>query len=159
MNPSAQDRTWIVLADSSRARIHVADEKLTRSKLMRELEHPESRVKGIDLNATERGRTSSRIRNVGGQRSAMEPHTDPREVEWSNFARELANELEHGRTHNAFDELIIVAPPQFLGQLRDAMTDHLHDMVRADVPKNLTQVEDRDVIERIKSEVYDTGRA
>lgn len=156
MKPSAQDRTWIVLADASRARIHLADKQLTRSSLLREMEHPESRAKGIDLVSTARGRTKNRLAS-DPRRAAMEPTMTAREAEVLAFAREIARELEHGRTHNAFDELIIAAPPQFLGQLRDALSAPLRAMVRADIPKRLTDVADRDVIGRVQAGLLDAG--
>lgn len=157
MNPSAPERTWIVLADASRARIHLADKELTHTTLIRELDHPESRVKDSDLVTDSQGRTQPRQRNNPSQPN-VEPRTYPKAVEMQTFARQLAGELEHGRVQGAFDELIIAAPPQFLGLLRDAMDRNLLATVRVDIPKRLTDLRHDELIPRIQALLLDAGR-
>jgi len=46
---------------------------------------------------------------------------------------------ERGRTRNEFECLVVIAGPQFLGQLRDKMPAELQKMVMREVSKNLVQ--------------------
>jgi hypothetical protein len=39
----------------------------------------------------------------------------------SGFARQLAAKLQHARTENLYERLVLVAPPTFLGLLRSSL--------------------------------------
>lgn len=159
MYPRERDKTWIVLADSSRARIFLADHDLERARLLRELDHPESRLKPSELTTGMKGSTGPReARSLHGHRPSTDPQTGPHQVELEKFAREIAQELEHGRVQGAYEELIVAAPPQFLGLIRRYMKVDVERTVRARISKNLVRTEERDVAERIRDEVLQTGR-
>lgn len=147
----ASQRTWILLADGSRARILVSDARLTLARPLRDLAHPQSRAKGIDLSAGDRGRTQGP--EMDPRKSAMEPNTSPHQVELHRFAVEVVRALEQGRLAGAFERLIVAAPPQFLGLLRDGMTAPLRAMLLADLPKRLTDIPDDDVADRLRAEL------
>lgn len=167
MYPRERDATWIVLADSSRARIFLADKDLEQARLIRELDHPESRIKPSDLTTGARGSTGPRQHGRGaghrghlkGHRPTTDPQTNAHQVEIEKFAREIAQELEHARVQGAYEELIIAAPPQFLGLVRQALKVDVERIVRARIPKNLVRLEERDVAERIRDEVFQMGRS
>ena len=55
------------------------------------------------------------------------------------------------------EELIVAAPPQFLGLIRRSMKVDVERTVRARISKNLVRTEERDVAERIRDEVLQTG--
>lgn len=167
MYPRERDKTWIVLADSSRARIYLADHDLSRARLIRELDHPESRIKESDLTTGMKGSTGPRQRGAGGSavrghlfghRPSTDPQTGPHQVELEKFAREIAQELEHGRVQGAYEEIVLAAPPQFLGLVRRFLKVDVERLVRTRIPKNLVRTEERDVAERIRDEVLETGR-
>jgi protein required for attachment to host cells len=103
---------------------------------MQTLEHPAGRAKARDL-VTD-GQTTA-FASVGGARHGIGADTAPKEHEQLNFARELARRLEDGRTGNRFDQLVLVAPPAFLGLLRDQLSPPLAKCVTQSVAKDLTQ--------------------
>jgi protein required for attachment to host cells len=125
---------WIVVANSGAADIYSADSANARPELWRHLEHAGSRSKGSDLVSDRPGRSFD---SAGQGRHAMETRHTPKEVESENFARELGELLEHGRVKSLYEELILVAPPDFLGQLRKASSDGVHAVVVAELAKNL----------------------
>ena len=47
--------------------------------------------------------------------------------------------LDQRRTEKAYDRLILVAPPTALGDLRDALSDPVRSLVRAELHKDLTK--------------------
>ena len=72
-----------------------------------------------------------------GHRSAVED-TDWHELEKDRFAHELAD-LLYKRAHKGdFDDLIIVADPSTLGELRDKLHVEVTDKLRGEVDKDYT---------------------
>jgi len=71
------------------------------------------------------------------QRSAME-QTDWHRMAEERFAREISSELYRLAHANAFSELIVVAPPKVLGNLRDSFHEEVTKRVVAEIPKDLT---------------------
>ena len=80
------------------------------------------------------GRTFS---SVGGGRSAYE-NTDFHELEESRFAVETADLLKRRAMHGDFENLIIVAPPRTLGELRKHYHKEVANRLVAEIPKDLT---------------------
>jgi len=164
MYPRERDRTWIVLADSSRARIYLTDHDLNEARLIRELDHPESRIKESELATGMKGSIGPRQRgsgnrgNLHGHRPSTDPQTGAHQVELEKFAREIAQELEHARVQGACEEIVLAAPPQFLGLIRQFLKVDVERMVRARISKNLVRIEERDVAERIRDELFQAGR-
>ena len=54
------------------------------------------------------------------------------------FASVLGAQLAEKHRDGAFRHLVIAAPPEFLGLLRDALTAEVAKTVLAEVPKRLT---------------------
>jgi len=92
------------------------------------------------------GRTKDR---AAYGRHAMEPSTDPHVHEQQAFALKVAELLDEHRKKNAFDELIIVAPPKMLGYLREAMSEPLRRLVRREEPKDLTKLDPNTLPKRL----------
>ncbi|MCF8511373.1 MAG: host attachment family protein [Rhodobacteraceae bacterium] len=71
------------------------------------------------------------------QRSALE-QPDFARLNSERFVGDLIEMLDHKLRGAAFDTLILVAPPQMLGALRNAMEDTLRACVVAEIDKTLT---------------------
>jgi protein required for attachment to host cells len=128
---------WILVADSSKARCFRApkrDEKFADT-LVHELNVPSAPSR--DINSDRPGRTFDR----GGEgRHAQEPPTDPHRHAKFQFAQELAKLLENERNKGAYDSLTVVAPPQFLGDLRATLSDNVRKCVTQEINKDLTML-------------------
>ena len=107
--------TWILIADSSRARIFSTDSPSSPLEELEGFSHAESRLHDRDMTADLPGK--NREGGVGAH--AFEQKTDPKKQEAINFAHSLADHLEASRNANQFEQLMIVAEPSFLGLLRD----------------------------------------
>ena len=70
----------------------------------------------------------------------MEPPTDPHRHEQRMFARSVARLLEEKRMKNAFDRLIVVAPPKALGDMRAEFSKNVSELVTDELNKDLTKV-------------------
>ncbi|MBB5985815.1 host attachment family protein [Sphingobium lignivorans] len=109
----------------------------------REQDNPPGHEQGTDAP----GRAFS---SVGPGRSAME-ETDFHRLAEDRFADEAAAILNKRALANAFDKLIIVAPPKTLGELRGHYHKELESRLVGEVAKDLTGHPVPD-IERIVSE-------
>jgi protein required for attachment to host cells len=146
--------TWILVCDASRA--HLFREALARHKyaLLATFEHPESRARGVDLTSDAQGRKpvgGSMGEGVRGRpggfhgRPGVEQETNPKEVEAQKFAHELAGVLEKGLAERAYDALVLVAPPHFLGLLKQAVNEQVRKHIEATLPKDLAPLEPREI--------------
>jgi protein required for attachment to host cells len=117
---------WIVVADSSTATVYSGDAALDDLRAIHRLEHPASRLAARDLVTDDRGRTQA---FGGGARSATDPHHTPHEVEVQAFAHEIAQHLRKGLVEHAYEGLVLVAPPAFLGRLKLEIDLHTSDRV------------------------------
>lgn len=133
---------WIVISDASRARIFEASERGKPFRLVDSFEHPQSRARVRDLMADANGRkpggTPVTARPASSGRPGAAPDTDPKWVEAQKFARELVARLEAGLQRHAYDSLVVVAPPQFLGLLRHILSEQVKNHLELSLDKDLT---------------------
>ncbi len=142
-----QSITWVLVADGSRARI------LARKGKERHL-HPAVAEDFIATNLPSRDLASDR---PGRQRAApgmamhaMDPRTDAHRLEKADFARALARQLDHAAATGTFDRLVLVAPPQTLGELRAALAEETRRRVAAELAKDLTRMPESEIAARIE---------
>ena len=112
----------------------VSDQRGRRPNLRRlaveEHKDPPSREQGSDAP----GRAYS---SVGEIRSAV-GETDGHELEKERFAASIADRINKVALSGAFNQLVIVAPPKILGDLRRKFTKETETKIIAEVPKDLT---------------------
>ena len=135
-------RTLVLVADASRARLYERDAAPNKLLVVQEFEHPEGRAKASDLMADKAGRTLS-SGPTSTARSVMQYRTDPKDVEAEKFARELVQHLVASFDAHELDDLVIAAPPKFLGLLRSTLAthhDHISDRVIAWHEKDYTNI-------------------
>lgn len=134
--------TWVLVADSSRARIFESE---TPSSPLVELEtfaHPEGRQHDRDLTSDLPGRNAD---SSGVGHHAMSNETDPKKQESINFAKLIAQHLEQARTANKLHKLIIVAAPTFLGIMREQLNNQISKLITMELDKNLVQHDINDI--------------
>jgi protein required for attachment to host cells len=76
---------------------------------------------------------------VGPGRGAYE-ETDFHQLEKDRFAHETADMLKRMALRNDFDQLVIVAPPRTLGELRKHYHKEVEKRIAAEIPKDLTNL-------------------
>jgi protein required for attachment to host cells len=135
------DSRWVVVANSSRARLFESRAASGTLALVREFEHPESRAKGVDLVSDRPGHTAT----DQGRRTALDPDTEPKRVAQEHFARELSHALEQGRVQNRYSGLVLVASAPFLGILRSQLPEGVRTQVREAIDKDYTALTEREL--------------
>lgn len=61
------------------------------------------------------------------------------------FARELGRYLDKARLEHRYDQLVLVAPPKFLGALRKELGKEVEKLVAEELPKDLSNFKTRDL--------------
>lgn len=129
---------WILVADSSRARIFAADTPSSPLEELEDIAHTEGRLHDREITADLPGR----MRHAGGAGSvgghAYDPSSDPKKYEASHFAHSIAQHLEEAHNKNEFEQLVIIAEPSFLGMLRNNLSEQLKKVVCLELDKSIT---------------------
>jgi protein required for attachment to host cells len=137
-------KAWVVVADSSRARIFGVK---NRSGDLTELEvmyHPESRMRDRELQTDKPGRMYSM---QGEFRSATE-QMPARKVEAERFAQGLAEYLDKKHHEENFEYLTLAASPNFLGQLRNELSERVSKAVVNEINKDISNLAKADHIRK-----------
>ena len=135
-------KTWVVAADSGRARIF---ESLHQQAPMVEIDallHPEARLHDRDM-ASDAPDMS--FDSHGQGRHGMGHKVDPKQQEALRFAKQVSDALHAGRTERRFDRLYLVAAPAFLGLLRDSLDDATRALIAGEVDKNIAAHSPEDI--------------
>lgn len=134
--------TWIIAADESRARVLQVAGREQRLIEIEDMINPEGRQQDRELQTDAEPRFSGRP--GGGPASDRETQGA---VEHSArvFAREVGRYLDKARNEHRFDELVLVAPPKFLGTLRKELGKEVEKMVAEELPKDLSWFSARDL--------------
>ncbi len=141
-------KTWILVSDASRARIFEAENIEARWHAVDELRHPDSRKKSSELSPTEPGHAQ---KSKGSPRhSSFEPHQTPHEVEAQHFAQQLADRLNRGADKRLYEEVVLVAPPPFLGLLRQHLDSDTAKRVRSCIDRDYTGLAERELVEQVR---------
>lgn len=128
--------TWILVAESSRAKLYKADNRKSPISEVESLDNLAGRLHEGDLVSDRSGSDGG---SIGQGRHVLDDKTSAREQEHIGFAKKLAARLDTGRNEGAFSRLVLAAPPSFLGLLRDNLSKEVMAMVYTQVDKNLVQ--------------------
>ncbi|MEY6430787.1 host attachment protein [Thioalkalicoccus limnaeus] len=129
-------KTWVIVASATRARLFETSGPRKPLEEILDLSNPEERLLTQEIESDKPGRVFDR---VGGQRHATQTAVDAKEQVAVRFAKAVVERLASGRYEKRFDALYVVAPPHFLGLLRDQMSVPLSETVKGEVVKDLTR--------------------
>ncbi|HET7362098.1 MAG TPA: host attachment protein [Burkholderiales bacterium] len=134
--------TWIVAADSSRARILQVTDRARQLAEVDDLLNPEGRVHDRELISDAHARFSG---HGGGGPGSDREEMSATEHATELFAKRVGDYLESARTAHRYDRLHLIAPPKFLGQLRKEIGKEVQKLVAQELPKDLCWLNARDI--------------
>jgi len=161
MQPPRSHTTWIAVADDVRARIF-----LSRSdQPLRELEdlmQPQSRSDDHERDADSKGHYGSagiagsgspgHHGTIHGSGHSAEPRTSTDDKLEAQFARRLAQRLEGARREGAYEHLILIAAPRFLGRVRAQLSPQVMKRLAHTIAKDLTKLSVTDIESRLQAQ-------
>jgi len=121
---------WILVADSSTARLFTAENSASDLIEINTMTHAEAHLNEQDLVTDAPGRGS-------GGNHAYTPEVSAKEQEETTFAKRVVKHLCDELNHNKFERLFIVAAPGFLGSLRQSFTSRIEKQVAFSLGKNI----------------------
>ncbi|MDP2340741.1 MAG: host attachment protein [Deltaproteobacteria bacterium] len=135
-------RLWIMVADASVARIYATAARGAAMHLVDTIDHPQGRLKGIDL-VTDRGGSS--VSDSSPKRHAFEAHTPPLDVELDGYARRLADRLNDARKQDSFDGLILAMPPRLLGRVKASLSTETGRLIVQSLDQRLVDLTENEL--------------
>lgn len=125
---------WVIVCDSSTCFIYEYDRQTLH--LLKEISHPENKLKDFDLTSDKPGRYQSGESRKGSYEQKM----DPKAVKINDFIREVSKKLEHGRTQHDYDHLIFITPPQISGLFSEHLNHHVKNLIRNNIHKDIVHL-------------------
>lgn len=140
---SNQHATWVLITNSNDCRIYQYIKKPHQLILIKEIKHPENKLRDTDLTSDKPGHYST----SSSARGAFSQPTDPKEIKIEDFSRSIAKELDSDRNTNAYEKLIVIAPPHMNGLLFQHINKHVQDLIVHNIKKDLLQLNENELLE------------
>ncbi|HEY5702653.1 MAG TPA: host attachment protein [Gammaproteobacteria bacterium] len=134
-----------VVAGQSRVRFFIQESAGKPLEEMPGLENPEGRLHKRDLTSDRPGRTFD---SKGATRHAKEQKTDVKKQVAINFVRQITSYLEDRK--NEYNELVLIAPPAFLGLLRENLHENLAKLVTREIDRDIVSSDVKDIQQYLK---------
>jgi len=151
--------TWILVADSKQAQVYTR-RKPRRLSLLSQFEEaithtpisvPDMAWEAEPLDQYQLGRNATGMvfESKSSERHMNEPRIDAREEIQQRFAQTIVRQLAKAKTENRFDRLVLVAPPKMLGEIRKHLDTNLSRAIMAEMPKDLTHYDSKDLADHL----------
>ena len=134
------DTTWILVADSGRARIFEKHNHAAITELQ-DLTNSLGRLQDRELKTDKEGRFFGHP----AQGNTSEPEVPPEAHQALLFAETIDKFLSDSYHHQRFSKLQLIVPPEFLGLLRKKLDDQVRKVVVKEVPKDLSRASVKDI--------------
>jgi protein required for attachment to host cells len=121
----------VLVADSSNARL--MEKNGLKLERLGPVYEREEMMTDVDMGANKPGRIK-----VASSTRTYAPHSDVRRVEKEQFIREIAKVLNADQAD--VESLVLIAPPQTLGELRKLLDPNVLSKVEHEVAKDLTKL-------------------
>jgi len=145
------NNVWVLVCDAAKARVfEIRDGDPTWHAVQLVL-HEGSRSKASELVGGPSGTRSSEGRSV--HHNALAPASSPKEVEKDAFARTLVTTLDQAMRSAHFRKWVLVAPPHFLGLMREEITSELEKHLLTTVDKDFNDLAVHELSERLRDAV------
>ena len=135
--------TWIMAADSSRGRLFEIIEPDRQLREIEDFANPQGRANNRELVSDADGRFSARHVGPGGDSSGQ--RVTPVEHETELFSKTLARYLDKARSQRRYSKLYLIAPPEFLGLMRQNLSTEVRKVTADEINKDLSWFDTRDI--------------
>jgi protein required for attachment to host cells len=132
-----QPQTWILVADSARARAVAWTGRNNPLVAIEGVELSYQHQHSRDMMSERPGRVHE---SSGTTRHAIEPRSDPARQAERHFAWSVVQALEDRLAKHEFDRLVLVAGPTMLGDLRAELSPKLRATIHGELAKDLTHL-------------------
>jgi protein required for attachment to host cells len=106
------------------------------------VESHEAHKRSSDLGSDHPGAS---LHSLSTAHHALAPRHDAHILAKEKFAHAIARQLNEAAAGGAFDELVLVAPPHILSDVRDALDTATHARIIGTLPKDLVKTPDHEL--------------
>lgn len=135
--PFAKKTCWVTITDGAGYRIFSCTRPGASMTLLEQRAFPDAKKTSKELGSDRPGRYRS---GPGGAHHAFENRIDWHVQAEREAARELAQLLNQRRRDKRFDELVLIAPPRALGDMRSFLNAKLFGSKITEIDKDLTHL-------------------
>jgi protein required for attachment to host cells len=146
---------WIAIADGEHARFVSPDGDNTL-RTVTAMDSASAHLRSRDIGSDRPGRS---FESASATRHAVGERTDPHQLEKVRFAALVAERLNAAATEGDFDELVLVAPPRTLHELRDALDGAAMQKLIGTLERDLVKTPDHELSAHVREWVNPTRRA
>jgi protein required for attachment to host cells len=141
------NKSWVAVVNSNTCQIYSYSKKPEQLTLLKEIDHPESKLKNSELTSDKSGSYKAR----DAVRGNYSPHMDAKEIEINNFAREVAKTLGHERSLNSYDRLILIASARTTGLIFQHIDKHVKELITHNIQKDILHLANHELLDFIKT--------
>lgn len=131
----------IIVADQAEVRVLQPDATGELLDQTHHLANEEGRLKAHELKTDDHGMAGQ---SGGPGMRSMDPNVTPTQHQAELFAKEVADWL-YQRVHNKTARVTLVAPPQFLGRLRDKLHAEVSEKIVQEIDKNYCSMNSKEI--------------
>jgi protein required for attachment to host cells len=142
-------KTWVLVANRSRASLYLHRTKQPALTTVEQFDHPEGRLKDGEIDTDKGGRVDLEHASGATSRSTYQRAVEPHEHIAQVFAKKLAERLYRGRVENEYERLVLAAEPHFLGVMKDALDGVTAKLVHGTLSRDLTAERPESVAEYV----------
>lgn len=136
---------YILVADSGQAKIYKSDSSLDALELVAEYENAAGRLTRSELDSDRPGIQRNSMNGAHGLGGDKNTHQHEADV----FALDLCKQLHAAHLAGEFKELMIAAPPKFLGSLRQHLGQDCQNVLIKTVNKDLVRSDKKAVLSHL----------
>ncbi len=138
--------TWIIVANGSECKIFSANNHGKAIKLLKGFYSADSHLQAAYLGVDKPGRVHE---SGSATRHAIEPKTDLHDKEKTKFSDLIANYLNKEIKTEKFKHLILIASPEFLGEIRKKLSKNTISIIAKEINKDLTHLKEEEILQYI----------
>lgn len=148
----------VVVADRAEARFYDTERLGSKLALVGQMTDPAAHLRNRDYKSERPGRVFDHAPS-GARRGAVAHHDtggerEPLKHEAELFARRIVDELEKAHHRDRFDKVVLIAAPEFLGNLREVMPKSLHAMLALEIRKDLVHQDERAIRTHLPADLF-----
>lgn len=144
--------TWILAADSSRARIFEVHDALDHLHEIEDFANPAGRADDADLRTDAKGRFYGKGERE--QAHTAEPAVNQVEHQTELFSKQVSEFLDKACSDHRYDKLYVIAFPKFLGLMRQNMSKQVQRLVEEEVPKDMSKFDIREIEDYVRNQLH-----
>ena len=139
-------KVWVLLANGATGKIYNYIFKDSELLIIKEFSSEDAHLHSSELGTGKPGRSQE---SIGGLRHSIEPKMDLHKKEKLNFIHLMADYVNHQVNEKSFDQLIICAAPETLGNLRKLIGKQAAALITKEINKDLTHHHKKEIIEHL----------